>query len=155
MLHSSGDAVMTSVRLESISSDLSDLTQALSLSGLPTEDITEPLRRFFRAVGPDGNTVGYSGVEQCGEDALLRSLVVLPGCQGKSFGRMIVVETLRSAPVAGTVYLATTTAAPFFSKFGIDVVDRVEVPSAVLATRQLSGICPASATIMKLNKPPT
>lgn len=154
MLHTSGDAIMTSVRLESITGDLGDLTQALSLSGLPTEDIDEPGRTFFRAVESDGNTVGYSGVEQCGEDALLRSVVVLPDHRGKSLGKMIVVETLRAAPVAGNVYLATTTAAPFFSDLGFQVVDRLDVPDAILATRQLSGICPASATIMKLTRPP-
>lgn len=146
---------MTSIHLEDISGDLSDLTQALTDSDLPTEDIAETGRTFFRAVGPDGNTVGYSGLEQCGEDALLRSIVVLPDHRGKFFGKMIVVETLRAAPVGGTVYLATTTAAPFFSNLGFQVVDRTDVPDAVIATRQLSGICPASAAIMKLTKPPT
>jgi N-acetylglutamate synthase-like GNAT family acetyltransferase len=145
---------MTSVRLENISGDLSDLTKALALCGLPTEDIAEAGRTFFRAVGPDNNTVGYSGVEQCGKDTLLRSVVVLPDHRGKSYGKMIVAETLRKAPVVGNVYLATTTAAPFFSGFGFQVVDRADVPDAVLATRQLSGICPASATIMKLTRPP-
>lgn len=146
---------MTHARLETISGDHDDLKQTLALAGLPTEDIAEPGRTFFRAVGPDHNTVGYSGVEQCGEDALLRSVVVLPDRRGKSLGKMIVVETLQAAPVVGTVYLATTTAAPFFSDLGFQVVDRADVPNAVLDTRQLSGICPASATIMKLTKPPT
>lgn len=146
---------MTHVRLENISGDLSDLTQALSLSGLPIEDIAEPGRTFFRAVGPDDTTVGYSGIEQCGRDTLLRSVVVLPDHRGKSLGKVIVGETLQAAPVVGTVYLATTTAAPFFSDLGFQVVDRADVPNAVLDTRQLSGICPASATIMKLTKPPT
>lgn len=155
MLPTSGDAVMTAVRLENISGDVHDLKQALSDSGLPTEDIAEPGRTFFRAVGSDGNTVGYSGIEQCGRDTLLRSVVVLPDHRGKSLGKMIVVETLRAVPVAGIVYLATTTAAPFFADLGFQVIDRAEVPPAVLATRQLSGICPASATIMKLTKPPT
>ncbi|MBY3026643.1 arsenic resistance N-acetyltransferase ArsN2 [Rhizobium leguminosarum] len=146
---------MISVRLESIAGDISDLTKALSLSGLPTEDVAEPGRTFFRAVALDNNTVGYSGVEQCGEDALLRSVVVLPDHRGKSYGKMIVAETLRAAPVAGNVYLATTTAAPFFSNLGFEAVHRADVPDAILATRQLSGICPASASIMKLTKPPT
>ncbi|WP_286169185.1 arsenic resistance N-acetyltransferase ArsN2 [Rhizobium sp. NFACC06-2] len=155
MLHTNGGTIMTYVRLENISGDLSDLTQALSLSGLPTEDIAESGRTFFRAVGRDDNTVGYSGVEQCGQDVLLRSVVVLPDHRGKSLGKMIVVETLRAAPVASTVYLATTTAAPFFSGLGFQVVDRAVVPAAILATRQLSSICPATATIMRLNRPST
>jgi len=146
---------MISVRLEKIAGDLSDLTEALSFSGLPTEDIAEPGRTFFRAFGADDTTVGYSGIEQCGPDALLRSVVVLPDHRGKSFGKVIVAETLKAAPIVGTVYLATTSAAPFFADLGFQKVDRAEVPNAVLATRQLSGICPVSATIMKLTKPPT
>lgn len=155
MLYTGRGNVMTYVRMENISGDLSNLRQALSLSGLPTDDIDEPDRSFFRAMGPDNATVGFSGIEKCGEDVLLRSVVVLPDHRGKSLGKMIVVETLRSVPVAGAVYLATTTAAPFFSQLGFKVVDREDVPNAVLATRQLSGICPASATIMKFTKPPT
>lgn len=155
MLRTSRDTIMTFVRLETISGELRDLRLALSLSGLPTEDIAEPGRAFFGAVGPGDTTVGYSGIEQCGRDTLLRSVVVLPDHRGKSLGKMIVVETLRAVPVAGNVYLATTTAAPFFAKLGFQVVDRAEVPPAILSTRQLSGICPASATIMKLTKPPT
>jgi len=146
---------VTSVRLESIAGNISDLIKALSFAGLPTEDVAEPGRTFFRAIASGNNTVGYSGVEQCGEDALLRSVVVLPDYRGKSYGKMIVAETLKAAPVAGTVYLATTTAAPFFSYLGFEAVNRADVPDAILATRQLSGICPASATIMKLTKPPT
>ncbi|CAN7642811.1 MULTISPECIES: hypothetical protein [Rhizobium/Agrobacterium group] len=38
---------------------------------------------------------------------------------------------------------------------GFSEVLRDSVPAAVLATRQLSSICPSSATIMKLIRPPT
>lgn len=155
MLRTGRGTVMTNVRLETISEDLNDLSEALSNSGLPTEDIAEPGRTFFHAIGPDGITVGYAGIEQCGQDILLRSVVVLPDYRGKSLGKVIVGETLKAAPAGGAIYLATTTAAPFFSDLGFEVVDRAEVPNTVLSTRQLSDICPASATIMKLTKPPT
>ena len=146
---------MTNVSLEKIAGDLNELTQALSNSDLPTEDVSEPGRTYFRAFGADDTTVGYSGIEQCGPDALLRSVVVLPDHRGKSLGKVIVAETLKAAPIVGTVYLATTSAAPFFADLGFERVQRADVPDAILATRQLSGICPASATIMKLTKPPT
>lgn len=104
MLHTGRGNVMTSVRMENITGDLSSLKHALSLSGLPADDIDEPGRSFFRAMGPDDATVGYSGIEKCGQDVLLRSVVVLPDHRGKSLGKMIVVETLRSVPVAGAIY---------------------------------------------------
>jgi N-acetylglutamate synthase-like GNAT family acetyltransferase len=78
---------------------------------------------------------------------------VLPAHRGHGVGRSIVEAALRD--VDGDVFLATTNAAPFFSTIGFSEVLRAEVPAAVLGTRQLSSICPSSATIMKLNRPPT
>jgi N-acetylglutamate synthase-like GNAT family acetyltransferase len=54
-----------------------------------------------------------------------------------------------------SAYLATISAVSFFLSLGFTVVDRDKVPASILSTRQLTGICPASATIMKLSKPPT
>jgi N-acetylglutamate synthase-like GNAT family acetyltransferase len=80
---------------------------------------------------------------------------VLSGHRGRGFGKAIVEQTLRGLDRNGDVYLATTTAAPFFSTIGFSEVPRESVPPAVLDTRQLSSICPSSATIMKLTRPPT
>ncbi len=98
-------------------------------------------------------TIGYAGLERCAGDYLLRSVVILPAHRSFGFGRSLVEATLRD--VDGDVFLATTSTAPFFSTIGFSEVPRAEVPAAVLATRQLSSICPSSATIMKLNRPPT
>lgn len=127
--------------------------EALRAADLPTDDIEEEGRAFLEAVFGDGQTIGYAGLERCADDYLLRSVVVLPEHQGHGFDRAIVEAALRD--VDGDVFLATTSAAPFFSGIGFSQVPRAEVPAAVLATRQLSSICPSSATIMKLNKPPT
>jgi N-acetylglutamate synthase-like GNAT family acetyltransferase len=146
---------MSEITLEPIPGADAGLKQALSDSNLPTDDVEEPGRVFFRAVGADGDTVGYSGIEQCGEDVLLRSLVVLPEHRGRTFGGLLTEETLSAAGYYSSAFLATTTAAAFFEQLGFKAVDRTDVPTAVLSTRQLSGICPASATIMKLTRPPT
>ncbi|GGG23280.1 MULTISPECIES: arsenic resistance N-acetyltransferase ArsN2 [Rhizobium] len=129
------------------------LHEALRAADLPTDDIEDDGRAFFEAVSGDGQMIGYAGLEPCAGDYLLRSVVVLQAHRCHGFGRSIVEATLRD--VEGDVFLATTSAAPFFSTMGFAEVRRAELPAAVLATRQLSSICPASATIMKLTRPPT
>ena len=146
---------MSDLRLEPVPGNDPELKLALSDSGLPTEDLGDAGRSFFRAVFSDGGTVGYAGIEACGDDVLLRSIVILPEHRGKAIGKSVTTETLKAVDLSSAVFLATTSAAPFFESLGFAVIERVNVPPAVLATRQLSGICSASATIMKLNRPPT
>ena len=47
-----------------------------------------------------------------------------------------------------TLYLLTTTAAPFFRRYGYDAVAREEVPSRIRNTTEFTDLCPASATCM-------
>lgn len=146
---------MTGLTLANIDASDPGLASALMEAGLPISDLQDRGRVFFSATGIDGAIVGYAGVERCGDSLLLRSVVVLPERRGQGFAKALVAETLKRFPDAGDVYLATTSAAPVFLLMGFHPVDRIDVPAAVLATRQLSGICPASATIMKLGRPPT
>ncbi|MBZ7927558.1 arsenic resistance N-acetyltransferase ArsN2 (plasmid) [Ensifer adhaerens] len=146
---------MSDIRLEPVPGSHAALKLALSVSGLPIEDVEDPGRSFFRALSSDGGTVGYAGIETCGDAVLLRSMVILPEHRGRSLGSALTNEMLKAIDPASTVFLATTTAEPFFAKLGFVVIERGNVPPAVLTTRQLSGICPASATIMQFNRPPT
>lgn len=132
------------------------LKAALTSAGLLVDDLDEPGRSYFALVDADQGIVGYSGVETCGDGAvLLRSVVVAPEFRSHGFGRRLVELTLAGTPVDADVYLATTSAAPFFESLGFMAVQRNQAPKAILSTRQLSGLCPASATIMRLNRPPT
>jgi arsenate reductase/amino-acid N-acetyltransferase len=132
------------------------LKAALTSAGLPVDDLDEQDRSYFALVDADGGLVGYSGIERCGGDAvLLRSIVVAPEFRSHGFGRRLVELTIAGTPIDTDIYLATTSAASFFESFGFVVVRRDQAPKAILSTRQLSGLCPASATIMRLNRPPT
>ena len=146
---------MSMVRLEQVAGNNADLKTALAGAHLPTDDIEDDGRTFFKALSSDGRVVGFSGVEHCGDDLLLRSVVVLPDRQGEGLGRLVVDETLANLGRGGDVFLATTSAASFFARIGFSEVQRASVPAAVLATRQLSSLCPSSATIMRLTRPPT
>ncbi|WP_343055426.1 arsenic resistance N-acetyltransferase ArsN2 [Rhizobium daejeonense] len=153
MLRAGGEPMLSAIALHELAGSDARLREALRAADLPTDDIEDEGRAFLEAVFDDGQTIGYAGLERCAGDYLLRSVVVLPEHRGHGFGRAIVEATLRG--IGGDVFLATTSAAPFFSSIGFSEVLRTEVPAAVLATRQLSSICPSSATIMKLNRPPT
>ncbi|WP_421423938.1 arsenic resistance N-acetyltransferase ArsN2 [Agrobacterium rosae] len=155
MLLTGGETMLNAISLKQVSGSDPELRQALVEAHLPTDDIEDGGRIFYKAVAGDGSSVGYCGIERCGDCRLLRSVVVDPGRRGRGFGRAIVEATLRESNGYSDTYLATTTAAPFFSIIGFSEVPRDIVPPAVLATRQLSSICPSSATIMKLQRPPT
>lgn len=133
-----------------------DLRAALTTAGLMVDDLEGFDRSYFACVDENGGVIGYSGIETCDDDAvLLRSIVVLPAYRSQGYGRQLVELTVAKTSPSADIYLATTDAAPFFNPIGFVSVQRDEVPSPILSTRQLSGLCPASATIMRLNRPPT
>ena len=146
---------MSAITLERIEGNDAGLKAALTEAHLPTDDIMDQGRTFFRAQSSDGRTVGFLGVERCGNDFLLRSVVVLPDYRGQGLGSVLVEQAVAGLDQAGDVFVATTSAAPFFARIGFSEVQRDSVPAAVLATRQLSSICPSSATITRLTRPPT
>lgn len=146
---------MSALTVERLSGSDLDFRNALAGADLPTDDVEDEGRTFFRIVGDDNRTVGYAGLEACGGDQLLRSVVVLPGQRGKGAGLAVVEAVLSRVEPGNDVFLATTSASPFFERLGFIEVQRENLPAAVLATRQLSSLCPSSATIMKLTRPPT
>ena len=69
---------MSAIRLEQIEGNDAGLKAALTEAHLPTDDIEDHGRTFYRALSSDGRAIGFLGVERCGDDFLLRSVVVLP-----------------------------------------------------------------------------
>lgn len=136
--------------ISEIAPDAPELRSALEAAGLPTEDLTEAGRRFFRFEA-SGKPVGYGGYELHGDHALLRSVVVLPDRRGRGFGTMVTQEVLRRATAAGArdAYLLTTTAEAFFQRAGFVPVDRRDAPQAILATRQAASICSTAALLVR------
>lgn len=133
-----------------------ELKTALAAAGLPTDDVDDPDRTYFRLVDNENRVVGYSGIEVASDDAvLLRSMVIVPAFRSQGYGRRLAEMTLARIPTVSGVYLATTSVSTFFERIGFQTVERNQVPQAILSTRQLSELCPASATIMKLTRPPT
>ena len=134
--------------LRPLAADAPELMAALEAAQLPTADLSDGGRTFF-ALDDAGLPVGYGGYELYGEDALLRSVVVLPEQRGKGYGREITDAVLAIAAQAGArrAFLLTTTAEDFFAHEGFALMERRDAPRAILATKQATTIC-STATLL-------
>jgi amino-acid N-acetyltransferase len=122
----------------------------LESANLPTADLTEDHCRNFFYTGPREAPTGLVGLEMLGEVALLRSLVVTPDARNSGSGSALVQHAESYARGLGvrSVYLLTTTAEAFFAKRGYGRAARETAPTAIKATREFAGICPASSAFM-------
>lgn len=130
--------------------DKGALSAALDAEGLPSDDIEEPGRRFYRFETLSGDAVGYGGFETYGRDALLRSIVIEQDKRGQGLGRNLTQLLLTRAFNEGArhAWLLTTSAAPFFERAGFKTVDRGSAPQSILDTRQAASLCPSSAPLL-------
>ncbi len=129
--------------------DEAAIARLLLAANLPGEDFARHLAHFLVA-RRNGEVVGAIGAEVCGDDALLRSLVVAPEERGTGLGGEL-VRRLESAAAAWGVrrwWLLTTTAEAFFLKRGFEVTPRAAVPAAIAATREFTGLCPSVAACL-------
>ena len=146
-----------SLQVEQIAGDDPDLAAALAAEHLPTDDLAEDGRLFFR-LQDNGTVLGFGGLEMLGDYALLRSIVVSPLVRGQGVGKSITEQLMRKAEDLGIaeVYLLTTSAAPFFEAAGFQRIERHAAPLEILATKQASSLCPSSAVLLTRRlTPPT
>lgn len=128
---------------------LSELATELASAGLPTSDLAEPDRRFFR-FEDDAGIAGYGGMEGNGPDRLLRSLVVKPDRRSGGLGTAILGAIEQAATKEGiaSLYLLTTTAEPFFRQHGYVTANRADAPDAITGSAEFRSLCPASAAFL-------
>ena len=127
-----------------------DIIGLLESAALPTSDLTDDQMTDFFYVGPETAPVGIVGVQLFGADALLRSLVVSTAHRTQGLGQRLVerAEQYARERGAGTIYLLTTTAEPFFRGRGYAPTLRDNAPAAIRSTPEFSTLCPASSTFM-------
>ncbi len=144
-----GFASTTSLRAKP--ADPAALAAALAAEGLPYSDLEGAAKEFFAFEDAQGRLVGYGGLEACGEDALLRSVVSLR--RGRGFGRRIVEWLIARAKERGVrrLYLLTLDASGFFEHLGFEAERRNAVPSAVAGTEEFRSLCPQSAICLRLD----
>ncbi|MBX9898219.1 MAG: GNAT family N-acetyltransferase [Qipengyuania sp.] len=128
---------------------LPELAASLAPEGLPTSDLAEPGRTFWRFSDDEG-LLGFGGIEGSGEERLLRSVVISADRRGNGAGQKIVAAIEAAAVGDGVqrLHLLTTSAASFFHAIGYQDADRGRVPPEIASTAQFASLCPASATYL-------
>jgi len=116
---------------------------------LPYTDLDQDQLQLF-SVHENEEFVGVGGFEKYGEDALLRSVAILPEKQQLGRGGQIIqlIENKAKEVRIERFYLLTTTAAGFFDKKGYRRIDRINAPEALQQTTEFSTLCPDSAICM-------
>ena len=117
---------------------------------LPVEDLPASLENFFVALTED-KVIGAIGLEQYGNYALLRSMVVGKAYRDKKIASGLVEQLEHYGRSLGisAMYLLTETAPGYFEKKGYQKINREEVPAPLQASSEFSHVCPVSAIVMK------
>ena len=121
----------------------------LESNGLPVAGAREHLA-LFRVGEEGGRIVCAGGLERYGADALLRSVAVAPGMQGRGLGRRMVARLIQDcrALCVSHLYLLTTSADAYFTKLDFSIVARERIPAALGQSQQFKGACPGDARAM-------
>lgn len=131
--------------------DLAQLENLLLGNNLPAEDCADQAQNFYGIY--DGNDlIAAGGLEPAADAALLRSVVVHGQYRGLGLGKRITDFLIRLADSEGreSIYLLTETAEAYFENLGFKRIDRVEVPPAILNTRQFASLCPDTASCLQM-----
>ena len=128
-----------------------DVIEALlDRAQLPLEGLRDHPQHMF--VARAGNRiVGCASLELYGDAALLRSVAVDDEFRGGGIGCDLTRAALRIAKRRGVaaVYLQTTGAEQFFSRFAFIVIDRADLPPQVRSSWQFTSGCCSSAVVMQ------
>lgn len=132
--------------------DLAAVEALLAASALPVAGLRDQFPDGYVLARRDGALVGVAGVERHGEAAVLRSVAVAAGERGTGLGLALTADRLVWARERGAtaVHLLTTTAAPYYRRFGFLPFPRAEVPAAVAASIEFASVCPSSADSLAL-----
>jgi N-acetylglutamate synthase-like GNAT family acetyltransferase len=126
------------------------LSKALAKARLPVDDVETSGSLFWRFETADSMPVGFGGLEVHGEDALLRSLLILPPLRSRGIGAAVAAQLENEAALHGcrAVWVLTDTASGFFDRLGYAKCDRAVVPQKIRETPQFAALCPASADVL-------
>jgi len=137
------------VKIEPIS-EIKDVLPLLVACCLPVSDISLSNPPQFFGLRSGSDLVAVVGLELFESVGLLRSLAVSPSHRGRGIAHQLVAFAEGVAASCGvhTLFLLTTTASDFFKTLGFVPASRSSAPAAIQATRQFSGLCPASSEFL-------
>jgi amino-acid N-acetyltransferase len=124
----------------------------LKNSDLPYKDIDGHFANFIIAI-TKGEMTGVIGMEDYGNIALLRSFAVEKEHRSNGVGKLLLQRLFSISKQKGIkeLYLLTTTADGYFSKFGFKKVDREQLPEKIKSTAEFKSLCPVSSVCMSFS----
>lgn len=131
--------------------DLPAIQALLAAAALPIDDVDATLVDSLQVARDDDRHLrGVVGLQRVAGGALLRSLAVASHARGQGVGARLLAAAEAQAWATGvrTLYLLTTSAAPFFASRGYIILARDTAPDGIRATAQFTGLCPASSVFM-------
>ncbi len=143
-------SVLSEIKIEPAKDgDVVAIAALLQAAELPHEDFAAHIAHFLVA-RRENEIVGAIGAEVCGDDALLRSLVVASRWRGAGIGDALLRALEEKAAEWGVRrwWLLTTTAVKFFAQRRFRVTPRIEAPPAIAATAEFRELCPSVAVCL-------
>jgi len=137
----------------STKSDLPQIENLLKRYDLPYEDCNDHIANFLLVEAPDSKRIIATGAfEHYGDVCLLRSIAGEEDSRGKNIGDEIYSALKARAAALGVseIYLLTQSAEKYFKARGFLKIGREFVPDEIKKTKQYSGLCPSTATVMKV-----
>ncbi|RIH87150.1 arsenic resistance N-acetyltransferase ArsN2 [Calidithermus roseus] len=130
---------------------LPQVLELLRQVGLPLEGVAQHLESFLLEFD-DEKLVGCAGLEVWDQAGLLRSVAVHPDYRSRGIAGGLVRAALEQARRRGlkSLSLLTTTAEDYFPRFGFVRVERSQLPTALHASEEFRGACPATAAALHL-----
>lgn len=133
--------------------DFPRVESLLHRCGLHIEDRDDRFSENFCVAEEGGEVIAACGLEKYGPYGLLRSVAVDAAHRGIGLGDAVVADRLNQAGEMSLrrIFLLTLDTARYFERFGFAVIERDELPSEVKASHEYSTLCPATATVMRLD----
>ncbi|HEX5133641.1 MAG TPA: arsenic resistance N-acetyltransferase ArsN2 [Candidatus Krumholzibacteria bacterium] len=130
--------------------DLSEVSELLHTTGLSAEGLDGFVDTLLVSRSR-GRIIGCAGLEIRGASALLRSVAVDVGWQGRGLGTELVKKAMLLAQARGVreLFLLTESADEYFAHLGFARCARGDAPEAIRATLEYASLCPASAIAMR------
>lgn len=134
-----------------VAGDLPEIRALLRACDLRGEDVGETGPAFL--IARDGaELAGCIGLEVHGQDALLRSLAVLPACRRRGLGAALHDRAVEEARALGVrrLFLLTSTVRERAARSGFEDFPREGLPASIRDGAQVRSLCPATAACMQL-----
>ena len=142
---------LSAVLQPATAADLEPASALLTECDLPLDGLTDQFGGNYVLARNANSLSAMAGIEVYGPNGLLRSVAVAPAMRDSHLGSLVVQDRFHWAKMQNldSVYLLTTTAAPYFARHGFEAVARDEAPAGIRSSPEFAHACPASATFMR------